>query len=270
MKRQKTLFIGVITAALLVPILAVDAKPPTAASIRPVEDFVERQGTFCISALGESYETQIVDGNFVGNCSTGAPPILFVPPTANFIGTGDAEQNRVASIDYAGLADYWSGGQFGTNFSGSVMERPLADGRAHVKVILRTENALTWVVEGDDYTADALLFGNRAPDVVAGAEPALGSSSLELDFINTAPGADLPDLLQLAALPEPGQQLLSLKIGNKAKGPLTELFGVPAGTPGLNIGTQVGLLGNPNCGVEPSALADCFPVEQINLRVIGK
>jgi hypothetical protein len=270
MKKGKLLFNLALAAAILVPILQAEAKPPTASNIRPIEDFVDRQGTFCIDVnFTGSYEDEVVDGNFVGNCSTGAPPLLFVPPIANFLGTADPDQNRGASIDYAGLADYWSGGAFGTSFAGSVVERPLADGRAHVSVILRTENALTFVVQGSDYNVN-LLFGNRAPDVAYGAEPALGSASMELVFINTAPGADLPDLLQLAVFPAGGQELLTLKIGNKAKGPLTELFGVPDGTPGLNTGTQVGLLGNPQCGLEPSALLDCFPVERINLRVIGQ
>jgi hypothetical protein len=248
------------------------AKPPTATTIRPIEDFVDRQGTFCIDATFDvSYEDEIVDGNFVGNCQTGAPPLLFVPPIANFIGTADPEEGRSASIDYAGLADYWAGGAFGTTFDGSVIERPLADGRAHVEVVLRTGNALTWVVDGDDFNGP-LLFGNRAPDVQEGAEAALGSSSVQLKFINTAPGEELPDLLQLLAFPDEGQEVISIKINNKATGPLTELFGVPEGTPGLNTGTQIGLLGNTNCGdaESPSAVADCFPVEKISLRAIGK
>jgi hypothetical protein len=254
-------------------------KPPTATTIRPIEDFIDRQGTFCIDInFATSYEDEIVDGNFVGdegNCQTGQPPLLFVPPIANFNGASDPEQLRLASIDYSGLADHWAGGAFGTTFSGKVIERPLADGRAHVTVLLRTQNALTWVVDDPDQTFDfngQLLFGNRAPEVVSGAEPALGSASINLEFINTEPGADLPDVLQVLFFPEPEQEVLRFNVNNKANGPLTWLFGVPEGTPGLNIGTQVGLLGNPNCGNvdSPSALVDCFPVERINLREVGR
>lgn len=274
MKIRRIIGNSAIAAAFSLPMMAAQAKPPTAADVRPIEDFVERQGTFCIDVnFNGSYENAIVDGNFAGNCSTAAAPLLFVPPIANFFGASDPEQGRLASIDYAGLASYWAGGAFGTSFSGTVIERPLADGRAHVKVVLHTGNALTWVVD-DPTLSDfngPLLFGNRAPEVVAGAEPALGSSSMELEFINTAPGADLPDVMQLLFFPEVGQQTLALRINNKAKGPLTALFGVDEGTPGLNVGTQIGLLSNPQCGADsPSAVADCFPVEKINLRVIGQ
>lgn len=266
-----------MAAALVLAMTQAYAKPPTATNIRPIEDFVERQGTFCIDVNGNSsYEDTIVDGDFVGDCSTGAPPLLFIPPIANFLGATDPEQDRLASIDYAGLADYWAQGAFGTTFAGQVIERPLADGRAMVRVVLHADNALTWVVDGDPEIGDfngPLLFGNRAPEIVANsAEPALGSVSVQVEFINTAPGADLPDLLQLFSAPEEGQQVLTLKINNKAKGPLTELFGVEDGTPGRNTGIQVGLLGNPNCGDldSPSAVADCFPAERINLRAIGR
>lgn len=45
-----------------------------------------------------------------------------------------------------------------------MVERPLADGRAEVTVILHTKNALTWVVDGDDFANGELLFGHRVPD----------------------------------------------------------------------------------------------------------
>jgi hypothetical protein len=73
----------------------------------------------------------------------------------------------------------------------------LADGRAEVEVRLQTENALTWVTDGcNDFATDPLLFGHRAPDVLGGAEPGLCDSFLQLTFMNTAPGAPLPDLIQ--------------------------------------------------------------------------
>jgi hypothetical protein len=231
---------------------------------------IDRQGTFCIDMNFETgYEDQIVDGNFVGNCGTGAPPLLFVPPIANYLGTSDPETGWGASIDYLGLANYYVEGAFNTTFSGNVIERPLADGRAHVTVLLRTQNALTYVVvDSNDFTGQ-LLFGKRAPAAV-GNDPALGSASVKIQFINTGPGDPLPDLLQLVFFPEEGQEVLLFNVNNSAKGPLTELFGVPEGTPGINLGTQVGLLGNSNCGFDPSALADCFPVERINLRAISQ
>ena len=239
--------------------------------IRPIEDFLDRQGKFCIDVnFAVSYEDRIVDGNFAGNCATGAPPLLFVPPIANFIGNSDSDTARSASVDYAGLADYWAGGAFGTSFSGTVTERPLADGRAWVEVSLSTDNALTWVVDGFDFNGP-LLFGSRAPEAADGADSALGRSHYAVKFINTAAGADLPDLIQLVFFPEAGQELVSLKNNNQARGPLTANFGVAEGTPGHTHGVQVGLFGNPQCGAEsPSAVADCFPAEKIFLRARGK
>ena len=239
--------------------------------IRPIEDFLDRQGKYCLDVNSAgSYEDEIVDGNFVGNCSTGAPPLLFVPPIANFIGNQDPDTARSASVDYAGLADYWAGGAFGTTFSGTVTERPLADGRAWVEVSLSTDNALTWVADGFDFNGP-LLFGSRAPEAADGADSALGRSHYAVKFINTAPGADLPDLIQLAFFPEAAQELISLKNNNQASGPLAAIFGVAEGTPGRTHGVQVGLNGNPQCGAEsPSAVADCFPAEKIFLRAVGK
>ena len=134
---------------------------------RPIEDFVNAQGTFCID-----------DGS--GGC------FLFVPPVANFFGwdnlqevppqQGNVQPVRCASVDYAGLAnakiEELSGGSisFDTTTEGTVTERPLRDGRAEVSVRLHTENALTWVTSGGDddacdFATDPLLFGHRVPDV---------------------------------------------------------------------------------------------------------
>jgi hypothetical protein len=160
---------------------------------RPIEDFVSAQGTFCLD-----------DG--AGGC------VLFVPPVANFIGWGSATSANVASVDYAGLADRWITAascvrpvSFGTSFAGTVVEEPLADGRVLVTVDLTTFNALTFVASGDFANGD-LVFGVRAPDVCNGsAEPALGASRLHIAFTNPAPGAPLPDLIQLFFFPGPGQ-----------------------------------------------------------------
>ena len=239
--------------------------------IRPIEDFLDRQGKFCLDiTFAGSYEDQVVDGNFIGNCSTGEPPLLFVPPIANFLGNSDPDKLRSASVDYAGLADYWAGGAFGTTFSGTVIEHVLADGRAWVEVSLSTDNALTWVVDGLDFNGP-LLFGSRAPEAADGADSALGRSHYSVKFINTAAGADLPDLIQLAFFPEAGQELISIKNNNQARGPLTANFGVAEGTPGSTHGVQVGLFGNPQCGADsPSALVDCFPAEKIFLKAKRK
>ena len=80
-------------------------------------------------------------------------------------------------------------------------------------------------------------------------------SSFELKFINTAPGAPLPDLIQLFNLPEPGQELTFIDFEGEARGPL------PDGTPGLAKVKQIALLDeNGNL---------IFAVETVTLEVVG-
>ena len=234
---------------------------------RPIGDFVNAQGTFCID-----------DGS--GGC------LIFVPPVANFVGwdtlqevppqQGNVQPVRCASVDYAGLAnakfEELSGISFGTTTSGTVTEHPLADGRAEVSVRLHTKNALTWVVSGGDnnacdFATDPLLFGHRVPDVLAGADAALGESFLQVKFINTAPGAPLPDLEQLIFAPELGQEFPSfISLTARADGTLRGNFGVPDGTPGKAEVIQTGLFMTKFKG----ATGDAFPAERINLNVVGQ
>jgi hypothetical protein len=215
---------------------------------RPIAEFVSAQGTFCID-----------DG--AGGC------FLFVPPTPNFLGQSDPQAGICSSVDYAGLADAWAGGIFGTTTSGSITERPLADGRAEVHVRLRTDNALTWVIDGcADFSNHNLLFGHRAPDVVNdGASAALGASLWNIVFVNPAPGHPMPDLLQLFIAPEPGQEVRMLSFYARARGELREAFGVADGTPGFFETSQTGLLMTAFMG----ATGDAFPVENIVLRAVG-
>src|SRR6266478_6596434 len=52
----------------------------------------------------------------------------------------------------------------------------------------------------------------------------------QLVFINTSPGAMLPDLMQLVFLPVPGQELRMVTFRAQANGTLRAAFGVPDGT----------------------------------------
>src|SRR6185503_10048462 len=195
------------------------------ATQRPLSDFLATQGTFCQDVLGDGSSYR------------------FVPPAPNFLGwTHDTDADReilFAGVDYAGLANDHFGDLFGTEFSGSVSERALPDGRAEVSVLLRARRANGWVV-ALDLTGDVLaqiadgptLFGHRPEDVALGAAAALGESLIYVEFVNNAPGAPLPDLLQVVFAPAPGQELRSLRFLWRASGPLTAGFGVADGTPG--------------------------------------
>jgi hypothetical protein len=222
----------------------IGASLPTSAQTvhRSIDEFVAAQGTFCID-----------DG--AGGC------VLFVPPVANFVGWTDTKNFLGASVDYAGLADDALGGILGTSFSGTVKEKPLKDGRAHIVVDLRTENANTWIIPFDPTSAEnqfgenELIFGARVTDIMDGAVPALGSSRLQLEFTNPSPGFPLPDFEQLLFAPEPGQELLSVYFSASADGTYA------TGETGKIHVIERGIFDNGFHG----ALGDGFPVELIQL-----
>lgn len=220
------LMLTLCLTALVAPALA-DADGATAANApaahRSIEEFVAVQGTFCFD-----------DG--AGGC------FLFEPPLPNFLGQSDPPRDLAASVDYNGFAETYlvanGGDSLGTNIGGYVVERARPDGRANVHVVLRTRNALAWVEAGADFSGP-LLFGNKVDEVLAGAPPALCLSVWDIRFINTAPGAPLPDLLQMLAAPEPGQEIVSIRTTCNARGEFHAAYGVPEGTPGRARITQV-------------------------------
>ena len=209
---------------------------------RSIDEFVAAQGTFCVD-----------DG--AGGC------VLFVPPVANFVGFTDTVNFLGASVDYAGLADDALGGALGTTFSGTVTERVLKDGRALIKVDLRTDNANTWIIPFDptstanQFGENELIFGARVTDIIDGAVPALGTSRLVLEFTNAASGLPLPDFEQLLFAPEPGQELRSVHFDAKANGTFAD------GATGKVHVIERGIFDNGFHG----AVGDGFPVELINL-----
>ena len=232
-------------AILLLGMIATNGGQGAAPSvkIRPIEDFLDAQGT------------------------------LPFPAELQSAGWTDPKTMRFAQVDFTGLGNKWieeqSGGamSLGTETEGQVIERPLPDGRAEVTVLLHTRNALTWVVEPwtfDPY-GDPLVLGNRAQEVLNGADPALGESFYKWVFINTAPGAPLPD--QLAEIVVgPTVETLMLSFEANADGTLQDAFGVPGGTPGRAQVTQT-------CPVSPgrdATLAEGWPAEHINLKVVGR
>jgi hypothetical protein len=209
-------------------------KADRSVNIRPIEDFLEAQG--------KAY-----------------------PPPFNYTAWIDPEAGLLMAVDFAGLTSQWlfeqSGGaiSLATQIEGTVIERPLADGRAEVTVLCHTRNAAITVVRLDDAFLTSLL-GHDPFEMLAGAEPALGESFLKYVFINNAPGDPLPDLLAIQE-----QDLIMDCIVATGTGPLSEAFGVPDGTPGRAQMTQVGLWQRTS---GKGATADHFPVEHIKLHVL--
>jgi hypothetical protein len=232
--------------------------------------------TVSVTPLQAMQATQRPLSDFI---STQGTTNIFVPPVPDFIGWLTAvgiEPPYFASVDYAGLANGWlmANGHpsLGTTFGGSVTERPLPDGRAQVSVNLHTRNALTWVgdLSTGDFATGTLLFGNRAQDVLAGAEPALGESHFQAVFRIAAPGAPIPDRVAngFCVGPNPaGCELISLSFRANASGVLHAAFGVAEGTPGRAVVSQTGVLFR---GPFKGATADGFPVELIQMHVTGQ
>jgi hypothetical protein len=252
------LLLGMLTIGNLGP-APVQAAQGSAVQ-RPISDFLDAQGTTMV------FNAPVPDQIGWSN----------VPELPNF------PPPRFALFDYAGLANDYLISQehasLGTTTDGTITERPLADGRAEVSVILHTTNALTWASDyrspTNDPNANPPLFGNRAKEVALnGATPALGDSVLKVVFKNTAPGALLPDLVKAFILgpPLPGQELVSLAFRGTATGPLHALAGLgPDGTPGLCLVVQTGLDFTKTFNPKSRPGVDHFPAELVELRRIGR
>ncbi len=241
----------------LVTVITTGLIPSTAsAGQRPIGDFLSRQGAFCLQ-LDAS-------GNIDCGASSygGSGCFLFVPPSPNLIAWTDPKGNTAMQMDYAGLQNAVLGGILGTTVSGSINERPLADGRAEVEVQLQTRNALTWAIQGFDFANGPLLFGARLSDVLNGANPSLGDCTLYVKFINAAPGAPLPDLVELLQCRVQDFEVLSFY--GQASGTLAN------GAPGRAQVTQTGLIGTAFLTGFKGRLYDAFPAEKIVIRATGK
>ena len=246
---------------------------PLQAASRPIADFLSAQGSYFMVTNNEGNVDCVLSHTRGPGDGDG---FLWVPPIRNFVGWSDPSPARpyFLSMDYAGLAEAWlnaNGMSLGTTISGSISELALPDGRAQVSVVLLTQNALAWA--GDMTTggfADGeLVFGYRAPDVLAGAPPALGDCLLQVTFINSAPSAPLPDLQELMFCRF--EDLLVMSASITAKGALRETFGVPDGTPGMLQTRQTGLISVSGTANGNSRVArDAFPAERITIKPVGK
>jgi len=230
----------IVSTAFALALFICSASAFAGTTQRPISDFLSTQGTFCVD-----------------------PPTctLFIPPTPNFVGFTDTVHDLGISFDYAGLSDQPLNGALGTTFSGSVSERTVQDGSVIITVHLHTSNALVYVIPFDPanpgsnpFGDNALLFGARVADVQAGAQPALGDSTLDIQFTNTAPGLPIPDLEQLLFAAGPGQNILSVVFEGSASGLLAN------GSSAKVHVIERGILDHKFNG----ALADGFPAEFIN------
>jgi hypothetical protein len=202
---------------------------------RPIADFLSQQGTTSV------FNTEV----------PGLPDNIGVTTATTVI------NGTFALIDYSGkdaafLSAHY-GINLGTTVSGTVHERPLADGRAEVSVELDTSNALAWACVYNpnnppdvNSSSTPLVFGYRAQDLVAnpGLKPALAKSHLQVVFDNTAPGAPLPDLVNAFILGNagPGVQLISISLRATAQGVVHDPTGQQPDQLGGLVVSQTGVL----------------------------
>jgi hypothetical protein len=179
-------------------------------------------------------------------------------------------------VDYAGLdAEAVAAESDGaitvpTKITGSVIERPLSDGRTEVHVTLRTRNALTYVVDFElPDTFGPTIFGATPSEVAAGAKPpGLGDSLLEVVYIvDRVPGGPMEDLVHVIFQTA---DWLFVKFIAAASGEFRGASGFPEGTAGRASTQQTGLLGPAVHNGFRGALGDAFPAEWINLHVTGR
>ncbi len=162
----------------------------------------------------------------------------------------DPETGNSVFLDYAGRTNSQFQLGLGTTTDGTITERALPDGRARVHVVLHTRNAFT---TGGFKLSSIGVFGHTVGQVLLGADAALGDSVMTVDFINTAPGAAMPNLIQLSFNPQPGQVLEKLLFVVNADGTLAHT-------------TQRGLFTVPGEGIP----ADRYPTESVEFRVTGQ
>ena len=171
-------------------------------------------------------------------------------------------------LDYFGRFNAENNLNLGTTIDGMITERELRDGRALVRVVFHVSQA--FVVAYDSTrpgpVEDRLLFGHMPGQIQAGEEPGLGEIMLKVEFINTEPGVPLPSLVELFD-PPARVELQKILVVATAEGPLSELMGVPDGTPGMLQTTQRGLIDVH--GIIKDGDDDVDPAEHVNIWAVG-
>jgi hypothetical protein len=237
----------------------------------------------------------ILSGSFCGAIASAAPPRAYQRPLSDFtsaqgttqvvaspvpdyIAWTDPASGLMMAVDYAGVADQWtweeSGHTFsyGTTITGTITEKPLADGRADVQVVLHAHNALSYVVAFDPATGQGdfsdVRFGRLAPDAQGAGDAALGDCDFQIRIVNTAPHAPLPDIFDafVNGNADPRIELVFISFSGRATGTLGAgaIAGVPEGTEGRASTRQTGIFMSGFHG--HVGAQGGFPAESVTLR----
>jgi hypothetical protein len=188
----------IVVAALLAVLFPILGKAGPMGKAGPLEKAGPLVGKHCLSVKNRPLSDFL---NAQGTSST------FFYPVKDYVGWTDSEQSPTifALVDYAGLANEYitatTGHSLGTEVVGRVVECKLADG-AQITVALFTTNALGFAQSIADinqygFLGAPTIFGAKAQDVVNGAPAAVGPVILLTTFSISAPGAALPDLVDV-------------------------------------------------------------------------
>jgi hypothetical protein len=175
-------------------------------------------------------------------------------------------------VDYAGVATRYiergGGRSLGTTYDGSVTERLRNDGLAEVTITLRTETALALAQPCEGVPFSPVLFGAVPADILAGAEPAVGSSFFSITYV-APPGYPLPEPVQIY-IGEPPYELVKIAFHADATGPLHSASGFAEGTVGRLHIQQVGRITPGLLNREGDYPNDVFPVENVTLQPVAR
>lgn len=216
-----------------------------------IMDWVLAQGSYCARPENRA-------GPICG-------PLL---PGLDLAGWFDPANGLCGAVDYAGFAARYlerSGGpSLGTTYTGSITERLLNDGRAEVTITVQTDNALAFVQPCEGQPFSPMLFGALPTDIVAGAQPAVGSSFFSFTYI-APPGYPLAEPVQIF-IGEAPYELVKIAFHADAIGPLHAASGFLEGTVGRLHIQQVGRVVPGLLNREGDYPGDVFPVENVTLR----
>jgi len=224
---------------------ALEERLTPSATTRPISDFLLAQGTTSVFNFG----------------ATGMPDEVAWATATDTVLAGNG---RWARVDYTGKDAAFLGLNLGTTTSGTVSQRPLADGRAEVTVNLTTHNAFVWATQLlPDFSNGSVLFGYTPTQLQANPNlrPPLADSHLQLVAIIPTPGSPLPDIVNdfILGNAPPGEQLISVSFRATATGT------TPSGQAATLVVSETGVLGR-----TPNLIRDGgFTAEVVDVQVHG-
>ena len=177
-------------------------------------------------------------------------------------------------VDYAGVlgaAVAAAGGQVPTpEFSGTVTDRPQADGTSIVTVNLHFSNVACWG-RNEALPGTPVVFGYSSGQLVANHSlaPATASGTLIIKFTNPAPGAPLPSFYDLSLNPAFAGRLLEQSFRSSGFGTMRAASGSPEGTPGKMTVAEVGLFVPGNGSPSGNGPADGYPADILKVQPLG-